>query len=61
MCPPGPRRSPVTSATMRRSDACTLSGGTPARSRPAGVFVSSVSTSMTSPDAMRKTGVASAQ
>ena len=36
MCPPGPRRSPVTSVTMRRSDACTFSGGTPAFSSPAG-------------------------
>jgi hypothetical protein len=46
---------------MRRSDGCTLSGATPARSSPAGVFVSSVSTSMTSPEATRSTGAASAQ
>ena len=46
---------------MRRSDACTFSGGTPAFSSPAGELVSSVSTSMMSPEAIFSAGVASLQ
>ena len=38
-----------------------FSSGTPARWRPVGLLVSSVSTSMMSPDAMRSAGLASAQ
>ena len=57
MCPPGPLRSPVTSVTIDFSDSWILSSGTPARESPAGVLVSSVSTSTMSPDAMRSTGL----
>ena len=61
MWPPGPRRSPVTSLTIALSDGWILSSGTPALASPSGVLVSSVSTSMMSPEAMRSTGVASDQ
>jgi hypothetical protein len=46
---------------MAFSEGWILSSTTPARERPIGELVSSVSTSMTSPDAMRKTGFASDQ
>jgi hypothetical protein len=61
MCPPGPRRSPVTSETIAFSELWILSSGTPARCSPVGLLVRSVSTSMMSPDAMRSTGFASDQ
>jgi len=61
MCPPGPRRSPVTSSTTARSDGWIFSSATPARCNPCGVFVNNVSTSTMSPDAMRSTGCASDQ
>jgi hypothetical protein len=53
--------SPVTSLTIALSVAWILASGTPARARPVGELVSSVSTSMMSPDAIRSTGAASAQ
>ena len=46
---------------MALSDAWIRSAAMPARCSPAGVLVSSVSTSMMSPDATRKTGFASDQ
>jgi hypothetical protein len=46
---------------MAFNDGWILSSATPARESPIGELVSSVSTSMTSPDAMRRTGFASDQ
>ncbi len=63
MCPPGPRLGlPLgNAAVIFLSESWILSSGTPARDSPIGEFVSSVSTSMMSPDAMRSTGFASDQ